>query len=221
MWRLNITILIIACWCNLQAQTPGFYFGPRFAMGQAQFTGLQGFRDGASVQLGVSSNKQFTPSFALEFMPYIGLYNGQRRIGEGDGVYPNGTRKFLYYNDKYNIYSVEFPVYAKFTGGFRRVNLGLYGGPSLGFLMAGTRSKQYDDPTFNAEHGYSGHAMEDLRNGMYSGDFGVSAELKATRGIVAIDFRYHHNFSPLGSLENQYFSANTKTVGLAWMFDAQ
>ena len=87
--------------------------------------------------------------------------------------------------------------------------------------MGGTRSKQYDDPVYNADQGYSGHTMDDLKRGMYSGDFGMVAELKATGGIVAIDFRMHHNFTPLGRLEGAYFSADTKTVGVAWMFDAK
>lgn len=221
MSRLILAILTIACLWDLRAQTPGFYFGPRFAVGQTQFTGLSGFQDGLALQLGVSSCKQFTPNFAVEFMPYVGLYNGQRRNGEGDGAYPNGTRKILYYRDKYNIYSVEFPLYVKFSGGFRRVNIGFFGGPSLGYIMAGTRSKQYDDPAYNADHGYGGHAMEDLKRGMYAGDLGLCAELKSSRGIVAVDFRYHHNFSPLGSIEHQYFSADMKTVGIAWLFDAK
>lgn len=221
MRKLCIILTIIVLSAGLHSQTPGFYFGPRFAVGQTHFTGLQGFQDGIALQLGVSSKKQFTPTFALEFAPYVGLYNGQRENGEGDGTYPNGTRKILYYEDKYNVYSVEFPLHVKFSGGFKRVNIGFFGGPSLGYLMGGTRSKHYDDPSYNAEHGYSGHPMDNLKRGMYSGDLGLSAELKSTRGIVAIDFRFHHNFSPLGSLEHQYFSADTKTIGVAWMFDAR
>lgn len=220
MQRLYFLFIGFLAALTTSAQTPGFYLGPRLSVGQTQFTGQNGFANGLALQLGVSASKQFTEHVALQFVPYIGLYNGQRHYGEGDGYNTNGTRRILYYQDKYNIFSVEFPLYAKFSSGFRRVNFSLYGGPSLGYIMAGTRSKQYQDPVYNADHGYGGHPMEDLKRGMYSGDIGVAVELKATRGIVAIDFRYHHNFSPLGSLENVYFSANTRTVGVAWLFNA-
>lgn len=206
---------------SIWSQTPGFYFGPRFALGQTHFTGLSGFQDGLALQMGVSCNKQLQEQIAIQFHPYIGVYNGQRQNGEADGTYPNGTRRIQTYKDKYNIYSVEFPLYVKFSGGFRKVRFGFFGGPSLGFLIGGMRSKIYDDPTQNAKSGYSGHGMETLKRGMYGGDFGVSAELKASWGLMAIDFRFHHNFSPLGSLEHQYFSADTKTVGVAWLFDTR
>ena len=64
-----LTVILICLTAN--AQTPGFYFGPRVAIGQTHFTQLQGFMDGAAVQLGVSSNKQFTQQFALQFNPYV------------------------------------------------------------------------------------------------------------------------------------------------------
>lgn len=216
-----LSIILLFSGIGARAQDPGFYLGPRLALGQAHFYGLQGFQDGIALQLGVSSTKQLTSQVAIDFAPYVGLYNGQRLNGEGDGAYASGARKILWYHDKYNIYSVEFPLYARFSGGFRKVNFGFFVGPSLGYLMGATRSKQYEDAAYNADHGYGGHTMGDLKRGMYSGDFGVSVTLAATRGLVAIDFRFHHNFSPLGSLENQYFTADTKTIGVAWMFDAK
>ena len=86
--------------------------------------------------------------------------------------------------------------------------------------MGGTRSKTYDDPDYNADHGYAGHSMEDLKRGMYSGEVGVAAELNAERGLLAIDFRIHRNLSPLGKLDGTYFSAHMVTVGLAWTLNA-
>jgi len=221
MKRLYLLIICLGIAAFSYAQQPGYYFGPRLAMGQAQFTGLPGFYNGFAMQVGLSSSRQFTEAFALQFTPFIGLYNGARQNGEGDGAYPNGMRKILLYRDNYNIYSVEFPLMVKFSGGFRRAKFSIFGGPSLGYLMAGSRSKQYQDPNYNADHGYSGHSMEDLKRGMYSGDVGVAAELEASRGLVAIDFRIHHNFTPLGTLEGTYFSAHMMTIGLAFMFDAR
>lgn len=217
-------LLVLAVAINLSAmfaQEPGYYFGPRLALGQCNYNGQSGFYSGLGLQVGLASSRQFTSAFALQFTPFIGLYNGARQNEEGDGTYPNGARKVLQYRDKYNIYSVEFPVLVKFSGGFRRAQFSMFLGPSLGYLMGGTRSKQYDDPVYNADHGYVGHTMEELKRGMYSGDVGVAVELKETRGIVAIDFRIHHNFTPLGTLEDKYFSADMMTVGLAWMFDAR
>ena len=202
------------------AQTPGFYFGPRFAVGAAQFTGRPGFTNGVALQVGVHSSKQLTEHFAVQFSPHVAMYNAQRQSGEGDGVYPNGQRKILVYWDKYNIYSVEFPLMVKFGAGFRRVYFSLYAGPSLGYIMGGTRSKKYEDVKYNAENGYSGHAMDDLKRGMYSVLVGASAEMKIPRGLLSIDFRVHHNLSPIGRLEGIYFSAGTRTVGVAWMFNA-
>lgn len=211
---------MMLCTCGLYAQEPGYYFGPRLELGQAQYTGQTGFYDGVAVQLGLTSSRQFTDAFALQFVPFVGLYNGARQNGEGDGVYPNGARKILQYRDNYNIYSVEFPLLVKFSGGFQRARFSIFGGPSLGYIMGGTRSKQYQDEAYNAEHGYSGHAMDDLKRGMYSAEIGVASELKATRGLMVIDFRIHRNLSPLGRLEGSYFSAHMMTVGLAWTFNA-
>jgi hypothetical protein len=220
MRSLYLLFFICAACVQLSGQEPGYYFGPRLELGQAQFTGQTGFYNGLALQVGLTSSRQFTDGFALQFTPFVGMYNGQRQNGEGDGVYPNGTRKILSYRDKYNIYSVEFPLLVKFSGGFRRAQFSIFGGPSLGYLMGGTRSKHYDDPDHNAEHGYSGHGMEDLKRGMYSGDIGVASELAGTRGLLMIDFRIHHNFSPLGRLEGNYFTAHMMTVGLAWTFNA-
>lgn len=220
MRTLYLLLFVAGIGLRAAAQEPGYYFGPRLELGQAQFTGQPGFYDGLAVQVGLTSSRQFTESFALQFVPFIGVYNGQRQNGEGDGVHPNGLRKILTYRDKYNIYSVEFPVLVKFSGGFQRAHFSIFGGPSLGYIMGGTRSKRYDDPVANAGHGYSGHAMDGLKRGMYSGEIGVAAELKATRGLLAIDFRIHRNLSPLGRLEGEYFSAHMMTVGLAWTFNA-
>ncbi len=221
MTRFYLLIFSLIIWAHTNAQEPGYYFGPRLAMGQCQFTGLSGFYNGFGMQVGLSSSRQFTEEFALQFTPYIGMYNGARQNGEGDGVHANGTRKILLYRDNYNIYSVEFPLMVKFSGGFGRANFSIFGGPSLGYIMGGTRSKQYQDESYNAINGYSGHGMDDLKRGMYGGDIGVAAELAATRGLVAIDCRIHRNFSPLGTLEGQYFSAHMVTVGLAFMFNAR
>ena len=220
MRTLYLLLLMIGSTCALFAQEPGYYFGPRLELGQAQFTGQAGFYNGVAVQVGLTSSRQFTESFALQFVPFIGVYNGARQNGEGDGVYPNGARKILTYRDKYNIYSVEFPLLVKFSGGFRRAHFSVFGGPSLGYLMGGTRSKRYDDPDADASMGYGGHAMDDLKRGMYSGEVGVCTELKGTRGLLVIDFRIHRNLSPLGRLEGTCFSAHMMTVGLAWTFNA-
>lgn len=221
MNRFYFLILWLGISVSSAAQEPGYYFGPRLALGQSQFTGQSGFYNGLALQLGLASSRQFNQGFALQFTPFVGMYNGARANGEGDGAYPNGVRKILTYRDKYNIYSVEFPLMVKFSGGFRKAQFSIFGGPSLGYIMAGTRSKQYDDAAYNAEHGYSGHSMDELKRGMYSGDIGVAAELAATRGIVAIDFRIHHNFTPLGTLDGTFFSAHMMTVGLAWMINAR
>jgi hypothetical protein len=217
MRSLYLLFLLLGFTYRLHAQEPGYYFGPRLELGQAQFTGQSGFYNGVAMQIGLTSSRQFTRSFALQFVPFIGLYNGGRQNGEGDGVYPNGARKILTYRDKYNIYSVEFPVLAKFSGGFRRAHFSIFGGPSLGYIMGGTYSKRYDDP---ANGGYGGHPMKDLKRGMYSGEVGVATELKATRGLLVINFKIHRNFSPLGRLEGEYFTAHMMTVGLAWTFNA-
>jgi hypothetical protein len=220
MRTLYLLFLTFLFGVKLDGQEPGYYFGPRLELGQAQFTGQNGFYDGLAMQIGLTSSRQFNQGFAVQFVPFIGLYNGQRSTDEGDGVYPNGSRKFLTYRDKYNIYSVEFPLLVKFSGGFRRAQFSIFGGPSLGYIMGGTRSKQYDDPDHNEKHGYSGHTFEDLKRGMYSGEIGVASELKGTKGLLAIDFRIHRNLSPLGRLEGTYFSAHMMTVGLAWTFNA-
>jgi hypothetical protein len=217
MKRLYLLFVVVAITHALSAQEPGYYFGPRLELGQSQFTGQSGFYDGLALQVGLTSSRQFTEVFALQFVPFVGLYNGHRASGEPDGVYPNGARKILTYRDKYNIYSVEFPVLVKFSGGFKRARFSMFGGPSLGYIMGGTYSKRYDDP---AHGGYGGHPMKDLKRGMYSGEIGVATELKATRGLLVIDFKYHHNFTPLGRLEGNYFTAHMMTVGLAWTFNA-
>lgn len=214
-------LLVTSAFCfRLYGQEPGYYFGPRLELGQCQFTGQSGFYDGLAMQIGLTSSRQFNQGFAVQFVPFIGLYNGQRSTDEPDGVYPNGARKVLTYRDKYNIYSVEFPLLVKFSGGFQKTRFSIFGGPSLGYLMGGTRSKQYDDPDHNADNGYSGHTMHDLKRGMYSGEVGVASELKGAKGLLVIDFRIHRNLSPLGQLEGNYFTAHMMTMGLAWTFNA-
>jgi hypothetical protein len=219
--RTLYLLLVTSAFCvRLYSQDPGYYFGPRLELGQSQFTGQSGFYSGLALQVGLTSSRQFNEGFAVQFVPFVGIYNGQRQNGEADGVNPNGSRKILTYRDKYNIYSVEFPLLVKFSGGFQRAKFSVFGGPSLGYLMGGTRSKQYDDPDHNAANGYSGHEMRDLKRGMYSGEVGVASELKGAKGLLAIDFRIHRNFTPLGRLDGTYFSAHMMTVGLAWTFNA-
>lgn len=220
MKAIYLICIFSAIFVRLVGQEPGYYFGPRLELGQTEFTGQHGFYNGLAIQIGLTSSRQFNEGFAVQFTPFVGMYNGQRQNGEGDGVYPNGTRKILTYRDKYNIYSVEFPLLVKFSGGFRKAQFSIFCGPSLGYLMGGTRSKQYDDPAHNADHGYVGHEMKELKRGMYSGEVGIATELKGTKGLLAIDFKIHRNLSPLGQLDGAYFSAHMMTVGLAWTFNA-
>ncbi len=218
--RPAILLLVVLLFATgLPAQTPGFRFGPRVAAGASCFTGLPGMTNGTALQVGILTSKQLTDYFSVQFSPLVGMYGANRMSGETDGILPSGRARVYTYWDKYYVCSVEFPLLARFSFGFRNVYFGVFAGPSLGFNMGGVRSKRYDDPAYNAKNGYGGHTMHDIRRGMYSGVAGTGVEIETGKGVMSIDLRIHHTFSPMGQIEGSYFSARAATIGMAWLFN--
>ena len=199
------------------AQSPGFRFGPRIGMGSARFTGLSGMSDGFGAQLSFVASKQLTPYFAVQLCPMVSMYAVQRRMEAHDGVTATGKSQVYIYRDKYQVYTVEFPLLAKLGKGFGNVFTTVYAGPSFGCPMGGSHSKIFEDETYNAKYGFAGHELDGLKDNVYSGVAGLGAEFDAGKSVIGLDFRITHAFTRFGSIEGENFSAQSFTIGFTWL----
>jgi hypothetical protein len=199
------------------AQSPGFRFGPRIAMGSARFTGIEGMTDGFAAQVQFVASKQLTPWFGIQLCPMIAMYEAQRRMEMTDGTTATGKRRVFFYRDKYQVYTVEFPLLAKFSKGFGNTFVNVFTGPSFSCPMGGLHTKIFEDEYYNSTLGYSGHELTHLRENVYSGVFGIGVEYCAGRSTFGLDFRITHAFTNFGSIEGESFSARSATIGFTWL----
>jgi hypothetical protein len=202
---------------NVFAQTPGFRFGPKFGAGTSRFSMLPGMSAATAGQIGLLASRQVTPWFAIQFAPWTGMVSSNREGVLQDGATRMGTPQMYTFRDKYHVFSVGFPILAKFSVPVGRFHLAAFAGPAVSFNMGGTYSKKYDDKDYNATNGYNGHEMKDLRQSMHSAIVGVGIELETAKGIIGLDAQLNHFLSPMGRIEASNFSADAFTVGISWI----
>lgn len=199
------------------AQSPGFRCGPRVGMGSARFTGIAGMSDGFAAQLQFVASKQLTSYFAVQLCPMTAMYVTQRRMEAHDGTTASGKSRVFIYRDKYQVYTVEFPLLVKLSKGFGNIFTNIYAGPSFGCPMGGSHSKIFEDETYNAKYGFVGHELDNLKDNFYSGVAGVGVEYPVKKSVISLDFRVTHTFTRFGSIEGENFSAHSFTIGFTWL----
>src|ERR1041385_1405138 len=193
------------------AQSPGFRFGPRIGLGSTRFTGVPGMSDGFAGQLQFVASKQLTPYFAIQFCPMTAMYTSQRMMEAHDGT-PTGRSMVYTYRDKYQVYTVEFPLLAKFSKSAGPAFIHVFTGPSFGCPMGGSHTKKFEDEIYNAKYGFVGHELDGLRDNFYSGNFGFGVEYPIGNSVIGLDFRLTHAFSPFGTIEEFNFAAQSATI---------
>lgn len=216
---MKVCYFFILCFFSISgiAQSPGFRFGPRIAMGSAQFTGIQGMTDGFAGQAQLVASKQLTPWFAVQLCPMIGMYVTQRRMEMHATPISTGRSGVFVYREKYQVYTMEFPLLAKFSKGFGNTFVNVSTGPSFSCPMGGSHSKTFEDEYYNSTLGFSGHELNELRDNVYTGVFGVGVEYAAGRSTLGLDFRLTHAFTNFGSIEGNNFAAHSVTLGFTWL----
>ena len=199
------------------AQSPGFRFGPRIGMGSARFTGITGMSDGFGAQVQMVASKQLTPWFAIQFCPMIAMYGAQRRMEMHATPTAIGRSSVFPYREKYQVYTMEFPLLVKFSKGFGNMFVHVFTGHSFTCPMGSSYSKTFEDEYYNSLLGFSGHQLKHLRDNVYSGVFGMGVEYAAGKSTVGLDFRLTHAFTNFGSIEGVNFAAHSATIGFTWL----
>lgn len=194
---------------------PKFCFGPRAAVGSSQFVTVSGSpHQGIGLQFGVSARWQFSRFFGAEFSPGVSVYGGQISMTTRD-VDARGTARLFPYRDIYHIYSVEFPAYAAWSVGGKRVMARFYAGPGVGLTMTGTHSKRYQDPQYDAANGYSGHAMRELKSSYVFATIGFGFDFKMPKGVLTIDARTQRT-NRIAAIASSPFAARSVVLGASW-----
>ena len=203
----------------LQAQTPGFKFGPRFGAGISQFTNMDNVHseNTLALQVGLCARKQFTNYFAIEFCPLVGTYGG-RTVGSEVGGYDTlGHPIFYRVKDDFRVGAVEFPLKAKLSLDIGNYYLDFFVGPSICVNMFGSHSRKYDDEKYNSGHGFTGVSIKDLYDGCYAGIAGIGIEKETAKGVFGVDVSWHQMLTPMGKIENEKFYVGTCTLGVTWL----
>jgi hypothetical protein len=203
----------------LQAQTPGFKFGPRIGIGISQFTRMDNVHSEnvAALQIGLCARKQLTKYFALEFCPMVGTYGGRTLGSEQDGYDSLGNPQLYTYRDNLRVGVVEFPLMVKFSVGVNKFYVDAFFGPSVCVTMFGIHSRNYDDDKYNPGHGYSGVSIRNLYDGCYSGIAGIGIEKETAKGVFGVDLRIHQLLTPMGKIEDSKFYIGACTLGVTWL----
>lgn len=215
--RTGFFFILFSITISGAAQSPGFRFGPRIGMGSARFTGIQGMSDGFGVQAQVVASKQLTPWFAIQLCPMLGMYVTQRRVEMYATPASTGKSSAFPYREKYQVYTMEFPLLVKFSKGFGNTFVNVFTGPSFTCPMGSSYSKTFEDEYYNSLLGFSGHQLKHLRDNVYSGVFGMGVEYAVGKSTVGLDFRLTHAFTDFGSIEGVNFSAHSATIGFTWL----
>lgn len=215
--KTRILLFVLICAGTLHAQSPGFRFGPRFGIGASQFTHMPGATSKLAVQANLVASKQLTTFFAVQFCPWTGMF-GSDRQGIVQDAAPTGRARLYTYHDSYHVFSVGFPLLAKFSVPMgHNFYLSVFAGPSITFNMGGTHTKQYDDPMYNQRDGYVSHPMDDLARSMNSGIVGCGLEFETAKSIIGLDVQWNEYLPPVGQLEGTPYGARSLMVGISWI----
>jgi hypothetical protein len=215
--RMICFFILIFSMTEIAAQSPDFFFGPRIGMGSARFTGIPGMSDGFAGQIQIVADKHFTSYFSLQFSPMVAMYTAQRKMETHDGVMANGKSIVYDYHDKYQVYTVEFPLLVKLHRNAGKFSMNVFAGPSFGCPMGGSHSKIYEDEISNAKYGFVGHNLDELKDNFYSGIAGAGIEYPLGKSIIGLDFQITHPFTRFGNIEDFNFSAQSATIGFTWL----
>jgi hypothetical protein len=201
----------------VSAQSPGFRFGTRIGMGSARYTGIPGMSDGFAGQFQFVGSWQFTSYFGIQLCPTTAMYTSQRMMETHDGVTTTGRSMEYMYHDKYQVYTVEFPLLLKSSKSAGKFLINVFAGPSFGCPMGGSHSKVYENEYYNAKYGFTGHALDNLNDNFYSGVAGFSIEYPVRKSLLGLDFQITHPFTRFGSIGDFNFSAQSATIGFSWL----
>ncbi len=215
---IGITLINLA---TVFAQNNQFYVGSRFGIGESTLDFKDATRERSKLLIagGISTAFQFNRFVGVTsdfmFVSKGGKYNGQI-------VAPDffGQDRVYTYHDQYDIYSAEIPLALKLTFPVgNNFAFKAYGGPSFQFQLLGAETRNYDDPDFHNDNGYSHRKLNDLQTMETGLVYGLGFEVNSVQDqTFFLDFRLNQSLSNMGLIQSQEVKSSYYMLSIGYLF---
>jgi len=216
-----ITGFLLLCSVLLHAQVQGFHIGGRLGLGESMMTGsgLQNAKPRLALSGGIATNYQFNKWLGVN-ADFLLSSLGARASGTTRDKSIIGTDDYYSYNERYNLVNAEVPVTAQINIWLNEdLFLKGYAGPAVNFNLMATQTRQYDNDTYNNEHGYINSRWDQVNNIYWSGVYGVGlGALSKDDRIFFIDLRLNKGITPLGTISGYNTYLNYYCLSAGYVF---
>lgn len=202
------------------ADVQGFHIGGRFGLGEASIVsqGLRNVSPKLAISGGVASNYQFNKYIGLNVDLLLSSLGARNQDAEARSDLWGGTVKYAY-KERFDLLYAEVPLTGQLNIWFGDFFIRGYAGPGLNFKLLAMQTREYEDPDFNDQNGYTGKDIYETNNissSMIYG-LGIGAADKEDR-IFFLDFRLNRSMSSLGKINSNTAFSNYYCISAGYLF---
>jgi hypothetical protein len=218
MKRISASFCLCLIFHICLCQSPGLRIGPTFGLSQSMFAPIPGVTQEPKPAFsgGLSFSDQLNRNIGFETEV---LFSNRGSLIQGtktDGADLFGNPINYTYTDNYRLFYTDIPLLLKLSLGIGNLHFKVLGGVSANFNMFSSDTRTYDNPDYNASHGY--HApLNHVQFFQLAAVYGLGFEAENSHNnIFSLDLRVNNDLTPFGKVDG--YLAYSNWVGLHFGF---
>ncbi len=194
----NYFIMFVALLCGAlttTAQDKGFSIGPRLGIGVSNFTGTSNItvEQKIGANIGLAANYQFFKFFGVGAEGLIS-FKGAKTTTVIPGNFINQTEKV---EDRYRLYYIDVPVYAKVSLPLGPFHIKAFAGPSFNFNLDARQDREFER---NTDNNFSNRKINGVNALDLGSVIGFGFDVESSGQLYQIDFRLSNSFGSAGKI---------------------
>lgn len=202
------------------AQSSGFHYGGRFALGESKLImdGATGEESKLLISGGIATNYQFNRIVGIK-ADFLLTGKGGKYSGTTYESGPLGETAY-HYQDNYKLLFGELPIMGKLALPLgENLQVEAFAGPSINFNLIGLQDRVYDNRNYHEDNGYYDARMQNLETVHYGMVYGAGIDVLNEGGrTLFLDFRLSRSMGTIGTINGYETSSNYFMVGAGYMF---
>ena len=221
-YKICLNVFLIALLSSYQAtaQDQRFLYGGKFGIGESTINS-ESFAN-------VNSKLMLSGGFSADyyFNDYLGLGMDFMLTSKGakvDGFETTydllGNPKNHTYQSNYQLYYTEIPLMV-----LLRANLGgfypkVFGGPSANFKLSASETRSFDEPEYDADHGYSLQKLKNTSTTEYAINYGAGADIPDRNGrVYFVELKISRGLNSFAMINSQDVKSNYYGIFAGYKF---
>ncbi len=175
---LNVFLAAFLSSFQANAQDEGFHYGGKFGIGESTVSSKSFATVNSKLMLsgGITADHYFNEYLGLG-MDFLLISKGAKVDGFETTYDLLGNPKNHTYQSTYQLFYTEIPLMVKL-----RANLGgfypkVFAGPSANFKLSASETRVFDEPEYEANHGYSLQKLDNTSTAEYAMNYGAGVDI--------------------------------------------